>query len=159
MSLLSMCCFVKKKKKKRIVQILFPCTLPQTENCCPTTVYRNLQCTSLLIYFSGVLHRHTIESCVFFTVMLVIVFTVILMLFYCVFFIVYWSVIFYECIWFYLTVSESDIIKLFNLYIDILHIQGYSTQVNINNMAYTTSMSNHLRKRNKQNIPGILFRL
>ena len=41
-------------------------------------------------------------------------FTVILMLFYCVFFIVYWSVIFYECICFYLTVSESDIIKLFN---------------------------------------------
>ena len=68
--------------KTRIVQILFPCTLPQTENCCPTTVYRNLQCTSLLIYVSGELRRHyTIESCVFFTVMLVIVFTVILMLF------------------------------------------------------------------------------
>ena len=34
--------------------------------------------------------------------------------FYCVLLIMYWSVIFYECICFYLTVSESDIIKLFN---------------------------------------------
>ena len=51
---------------------------------------------------------------VVFTVVLVIVFTVKLMLFYCVFQIIYLNVIFYECICFYLTVSESDIIKLFN---------------------------------------------
>ena len=36
--------------------------LPQTDNCCPTTVYRHLQCMSLLINISGVLRGHTIES-------------------------------------------------------------------------------------------------
>ena len=61
-----------------------------------------------------------------FTVMLVIVFTVILMLFYCVFLIIYWSVIFYECICFYLTVSESDIIKLF---IELWHFWRYQASV------------------------------
>ena len=34
--------------------------------------------------------------------------------FYCGFFIIYWGVIFYECICFYVTVLESDIINLFN---------------------------------------------
>ena len=44
--------------KTRIVRILFSCMLPQTDNCCPTTVYRHLQCMSLLIDVSGVLRRH-----------------------------------------------------------------------------------------------------
>ena len=49
--------------KTRIVRILFSCMLPQTDNCCPTTVYRHLQCMSLWIDVSGVLRRHyTIES-------------------------------------------------------------------------------------------------
>ena len=49
--------------KTRIVRILFSCMLPQTDNCCPTRVYRHLQCMSLLIDVSGVLRRHyTIES-------------------------------------------------------------------------------------------------
>ena len=48
--------------KTRIVRILFSCMLPQTDNC-PTTVYRHLQCMSLLIDVSGVLRGHyTIES-------------------------------------------------------------------------------------------------
>ena len=49
--------------KTRIVRILFFCTLPQTDNWCPTIVYRNLQCMSLWINVSGVLREHyTIES-------------------------------------------------------------------------------------------------
>ena len=43
--------------KTRIVRILFSCMLPQTDNC-PTTVYRHLQCMSLLIDVSGVLRGH-----------------------------------------------------------------------------------------------------
>ena len=39
------------------------CMVPQTDNCCPTTVYKHLQCMSLLINVSGVLRGHyTIES-------------------------------------------------------------------------------------------------
>ena len=60
------------------------------------------------------LNHSTIETCVVFTVVLVIVFTVILMPFYCVFLILYWSLIFYKYIRFYPTVSERDILKLFN---------------------------------------------
>ena len=49
--------------KIRIVRILFLCTLPQTDNWCSTTVYRNLQCMSLWINVSSVLREHfTIES-------------------------------------------------------------------------------------------------
>ena len=33
--------------------------------------------------------------------------------FYCMFLIIYWGMIFYECIWLHLTVSETDIIKVF----------------------------------------------
>ena len=78
----------------------------------------NIECMSLLINISGVLRGYyTTESFYdrnLWFLLLVIVFTVILMLFDCVFLIIYWSVIFYECICFYLTVSESDTIKLFN---------------------------------------------
>ena len=42
----------------RIVRIIFPCTLLQTDNCCPTTVYRNSQCMWVLINVSGVLRGH-----------------------------------------------------------------------------------------------------
>ena len=47
-------------------------------------------------------------------------FTIMLMSFYCVFLIIYRSVIFCECICFYFTVSESEMIKLFNLYLGFL---------------------------------------
>ena len=114
MSLLSMCCFVKKKKKKESFRFfslarflkLKIAARQQSIEICNARRYWSI----LVVYCVDI----RLKVVFFFTVMLVIVFTVILMIFYCVFFIVYWSVIFYECIWFYLTVSESDIIKLFN---------------------------------------------
>ena len=106
--------------KTRIVWILFSCMLPQTDNCCPTTVYRHLQCMSLLINVSGVLRGHyTIESFYDWKLWFLLwCLSLFLPLYWCFFYrvfqIIYLNVIFYECICFYLTVSESDIIKLFN---------------------------------------------
>ena len=118
--------------KSRIVRILFFCTLPQADNCCPTTFYRNLQCMSLLINVSGALRGYyTIESFydwnLRFLLWCLSLFLPLywLFFFHCVFLIMYWSVIFYECICFYLTVSESDIIKLFNQSISIIIIYTY----------------------------------
>ena len=73
--------------KTRIVRILFSCMFPQTDNCCPTIVYRHLQRMSLLIDVSGVLRGQLYDwiilrlKIVVFTVVFVIVFTVKLMLF------------------------------------------------------------------------------
>ena len=86
-----------------------------------SAVYRKLQRMSSLINVSGVLRGHyTIESFydwnVWFLLWCLLSFLPLYccISFYCVFLIIYWSVISYECICFYLTVSESGIIKLFN---------------------------------------------
>ena len=100
-----------------------------------------------------------------FTVVLVIVFTVILMLFYCVFLIMYWSVIFYECICFYLTVSESDIKNcsinqcLFSKY---RYGSGYSQSLGsflANSNKNTPFVERRLKKRNNQWISPDIVRL
>ena len=102
MPLLSLCCFI---KKKRIVRILFSCMLPQIDNCCTTTVYRHLQCMSLLIDVSGVLRGHyTIESFydrkLWFLLWCLSLFLSLNLCFLLCILDIYLNVIFYECICF-----------------------------------------------------------
>ena len=60
MPLLSLCCFIKKKESSGFFSLA---CFPKMDHCCTTTVYRHLQCMSLLIDVSGVLRGHyTIES-------------------------------------------------------------------------------------------------
>ena len=117
MILLFLFCFV----KSRIVRILFFCTLSQAGNFCPTTFYRNLQCLSLLISVSGVLTWTLYDWTMLrlgFAFFLLWCLSLFLQIYWCIFImflIIYWSVLVYECIRFYLTVSESDVINLFDI--------------------------------------------
>ena len=83
---------------------------------------------SLLINVSGVLREHytnnfTMEICVFYCGACHCFYCYTDAFLLCIL-IIYWSVIFYECICFYLTVSESDIIKLSN--------QSINQSINLN---------------------------
>ena len=82
---------------------------------------------SLLINISGVLRGHyTIDSLYDWNVWFLLwCLSSFLPLYWCYFIVCLWSYAgvwyFYECICFYLTVSESDIIKLFNQSLNVIH--------------------------------------
>ena len=80
------------------------------------------------------LNHFTIEICVFYCGSCHCFYRSTVFFLYIVFLIIYWSMIVYECICFHLTVSESDIIKLFNQSVSAVHISGYLIDNIINDL-------------------------